>query len=364
MKKRILVLNWWDINNPKAGGAEVYIQEVFSRIAKMGYEVTLFCSEFPGSKKVEKIRGIKVIREGPFWLININTLLWYYKNHNKFDLTIDFTNKILYFTPLYVRQKPHFAIALDVFGEMLVKEFGYLGHFMAYFQRLILKLYKSTNFITTSKGTKSELIEVGIKPEKIKIIYQGTDAKKFHPGEKSITPLIIYVGRLQKYKRVDLAIMAFKRMINCQKDLKFVIVGTGKDLPRLMTIVKKENLQQKVKFLGFISEKEKVAIYQRAWLNVQPSIKEGWGLSVLEAGDCGVPTLAADVPGLREAVIDGKTGWLFEKNNLNDFSQKLKKLLLNKNLLNKIGNTALIHSRKFTWDKTAKEIEKEIRALY
>lgn len=364
MKKRILVLNWWDIKNPKAGGAEVYIFEVFSRIVKLGYEVTLFCAEYPGCKKEEKIRGIKIIRKGSSWLVNLNTLFWYYRNHNNYDLTIDFTNKILYFTPLYVRAKPHFAIALDVFGEMLVKEFGVAGYFFAFIQRLILKLYKNTNFITTSLGTKKELIEIGIKPEKIKIIYQGTDAKKYHPGRRSENPFIIYVGRLQKYKRVDMAIMAFKKIMSCRKNLKFIIVGTGKDLPRLKKIVKKERLNSKVKFLGFISEGEKVEWYQKSWLNVQPSIKEGWGLSVLEAGDCGVPTLAANVPGLREAVIDGKTGLLFEKNNSIDFSEKLKKLILDENLLRKMGIAASTNSRKFSWGKTARLIEKEFRTYW
>jgi glycosyltransferase involved in cell wall biosynthesis len=301
-----------------------------------------------------------VIRRGSPWLINLRSIFWYFVNHNRFDLVVDFTNKLPYSTPLYVWRKLHLAITLDVFGEMLIKEFGLFGYFLAYFQRLILKFYKKTNFITTSYCTKNELIDVGIKPEKIEIIYQGTDFIKYHPGKKSKTPLLIYVGRLQKYKRVDIAIMAFKKIKNCCRNLQFVIIGTGKDLPRLKKITKSGGLSSKVKFLGFVSEKEKVAWYQKAWLNVQPSIKEGWGLSVLEAGDCGVPTIAANVPGLCEAVVDGKTGWLFEKNNLDEFSAKLRNVLLNEKMLNKAGAMALKHSRKFNWDLTAQLVEAKI----
>jgi len=361
MKKRILIFNWWDIKNPKAGGAEVHLDEIFSRLAKDGFEITLLCSKFKHSKSFENINGIKVIRKGSISTINIISFVWYLIHQKEFDLVIDYTNKIPYLTCLYARRKS-IAIAHHVFGEIWQKEWGAAGNFFAYFERLFYRLYKNSPIVAVSQSTKEELIDLGLPARNIKVIYNGISAPT-KTGIKSRKPLIVFLGRLKKYKRIDLILEAMPTLIKIYPKIQLIIMGRGSDAKRLKKIVAERKIQSHVKFLGFVSEPLKLAILRKAWLNIQLSIKEGWGFSVLEAAACGTPTLAANVSGLKETIINGKTGWLFEKNNLDEFSSKLKNVLLNEKILKKAGALALKHSRKFNWDKTAQLIEKEIHKL-
>ncbi len=361
-KKRILIFNWWDIKNPKAGGAEVYLNEVFSRLTKR-YEITLLCAKFPKSKPEEKINGINVIRRGPTWLINLTSVFWYLKNKDKFDLVLDFTNKIPYCTPLFVRSKPCIAIALDIFGEIFVKEFGFLGHILAIIERGFFLLYKKSCFISISKSTGQELFNLGVSYSNIKIINPGLSYTTYLPGPKQKEALIVYLGRLKKYKRVDLLLKVFKDIIRLIPKIRLVIIGIGNDKKRLEKLTQRLKLDSYVSFLGFLSEKEKAKWFQRAWVTVQPSIKEGWGLTVVEAAACGTPTIASNAPGLKDSILNEKTGWLFEKNNFNQLKNLIIEVLINKEKREKAGQEAIKFAKKFSWDQTARAVDKLIKNI-
>jgi len=362
LKKRILVFNWWDIKNPKAGGAEVHLNEIFSRLSKDGFEVTLLCSNFSRAKKEENINGIKVIRKGPFWLINIISILYYLKNHRKFDMVIDYTNKIPYLTPLYVRRKKSLAIAHHVFGKIWEKELGFWGKFFEFLEKMVYKLYRKKNFITVSKSTRDELMEIGVRPEKIKIIYSGLSCP-VKSGPKSENPLIIYLGRLKKYKRIDWILEAAPKIIDSFPEARFVIIGTGDDEQRLKTLAQKLRLNSFFTFTGFIPENPKLTYLRKAWLHIQPSIKEGWGFTVIEAAACGTPTIATDAPGLRETVVNNKTGWLFKENSQHNLEKIIIEALSDYKKRNVLGENAKVYARKFSWDKAALEFEEQINNI-
>jgi len=358
-KKRILVFNWWDIKNPLAGGAEVHLNEVFSRLAKNGFDITLLCSKYPGAQNRENINGIHVIRKGPFWLINIISIFHYFKNHRKYDLVIDYTNKIPYLTPLYVRKKNNLAIAHHVFGKIWEKELGFWGRFFELLERMVYKLYRKRNFVAVSKSTKDELAEIGIRPEKIEIIYSGLSCP-VKSGPKSRDPLIIYLGRLKKYKRIDWILEVAPKIIGIFPKARFVIIGTGNDEKRLKKLAQRLKLNSFLSFAGFISENQKLNYLRKTWLHVQPSIKEGWGFTVIEAAACGTPTIATNAPGLREVVLNNKTGWLFEAENFNHFEQLLFRMLNNVRRRKFASKAAIKFARKFNWAKTANQFKKEI----
>lgn len=358
MKKRILILNWWDIKNPKAGGAEVHLDEVFSRLNKKRFDVTLLCSKFQNSKPCEKINGIKVFRKGSIYTINIISFFWYLVHKNEFDMVIDYTNKIPYLTCFYTRKKT-IAIAHHVFGEIWDYESPIFGSLFKKIERFLYRLYKNTKIIAVSESTKNELIDIGIKKQNITIIRNGVNNYQYK-GTKNKTPLGIYVGRIKKYKRIHLIINAIENIKDNIKNLKVIIVGRGGDLSRLKKIVNKKNLNKYIKFTGFVDEKTKIQLLGQAWFNVQPSIKEGWGFTVMEAAVCGTPSVATNVPGLRESVLSGKTGWLFEKNDIDGLKNLLVELFTNQKKREKAAKEALKFAKNFSWDKTTKELEKEI----
>ena len=362
MKKRILILNWWDIKNPKAGGAEVYLTEIFSRLAKR-YEITLFCCRFFGGRRQEYFKGIKIIREGRPWLINFKVFFWYFKKRNEFDLIIDFTNKIPFLTPLFVK-KPHLAVALDIFGKIIVKEWGYFGYIPLVIERFLFFLYKKSQFIALSESTKRELMDIGISSNHIAIVYPGVNSDLGPKIPKSSTPLLIYVGRLMRYKRVDYIIKALSDIVKLIPGIRLIIIGRGGERLRLQELSKKFKVDSQISFLGFVKEKEKNYWLEKSWLNIQPSTKEGWGLTVIEAGRRGTPTIASNVPGLSESVKDKKTGWLFEENDLEYFKILLVDILTHPRKINLAGQKALNFSRKFSWDKAARNTEKIIENIF
>ena len=165
----ILIFNWQDIKNPLSGGAEVHLHGVFSRIAAMGHDVTLFCSAFPGAPREETIGGIKIIREGGRYLFNYRVVFRYLTRFRKmpFDVLIDDLNKIPFLTPLYVR-KALLGITHHLFRKSIFLEVPFpLAAYVYVTESLAIPLYRRIQFIVGSPSTHQELLEVGFKPERI-----------------------------------------------------------------------------------------------------------------------------------------------------------------------------------------------------
>lgn len=363
MTKRILILNWWDPGNPSAGGAEVYLKEIFSRLVEKGYRVVLLCSRFKGSSRRDKISGIEIIRIGSWWSINIISYFWYIRHKEEFDILIDFTNKVPYLTPLYIKNRPFIAIAHHIFSDSLKIEYGIIGGLLLIIERQFYKTYKNSHFIAPSKSTRDELVEIGVNKDRIKIIYEG-QPKTHITNKKSLQPLIIYVGRLKKYKRIDFLMNALIEVKKIIPGLNAVIIGDGPDRKRLKELCHQKGLEKEISFLGHISDQARNKWLQKAWVSVQPSIKEGWGLTVIEAASLGTPTIAANVPGLCESVVNDKTGWLFERDNLDQLREILIKVLSDDEYRNQISKNAFEYAKQFNWDKTAREFEREIKKRF
>ena len=120
---KILILNWQDIRNPLAGGAEVHLHEIFCRIVQQGHSVTLFCSSYPGSAPEETIKGIRVVRRGGRYTFNFR-LLWHYLTRlrkESYDVVVDDMNKIPFFTPAYIR-RPLTVVVHHLFDKSIFLE--------------------------------------------------------------------------------------------------------------------------------------------------------------------------------------------------------------------------------------------------
>jgi glycosyltransferase involved in cell wall biosynthesis len=356
---RILIVNWQDIKNPLAGGAEVHLHEVFSRIARKGHEVTLYCSSFPGAPHEENINGIKVIREGGRYLFNFRFLITYLARfkHEHFDIVVDDMNKIPFFTPLYVKQ-PIYGITHHLFGKSIFLEVNaVLATYVYLMERMAVWLYKRRHipFIVGSPSTLAELERENFPPDDVALVNYGVD-HTFHTttgAAKSLTPLIGYFGRLKKYKSVDHLLQALPMVTGQIPGLKVIIVGEGDDRSRLEAIAKELGLSEIVKFTGFVPEEKKVELLQRMWFKVTTSSKEGWGLTVLEANACGTPVIASNVQGLRDAVKDSQTGLLYTYGNVNDLSSKIRTLLSDHQLRERLTRGAIEWAKEFDWEIAA-----------
>lgn len=396
---RILVINWRDIRNPEAGGAEVHLHETFSRIVAWGHEVILLCSRFPGAAESERIDGIDVIRHGGKWTFNL-TVPWYYRRHlahRSFDVVIEDINKIPALMPWFLDGPPLMILLHHLFGTTFYREINpVLATYLYFMERLIPRVYRRCLFEAVSESTRDELVRMGVAADRISVVHNGLDSRFLDGGitdapaapdrkdapaapdrkdapaapdrkdvpataDRKEPGLVIYLGRLKKYKNVDHLIQAMAIVRKEVADAHLVIVGTGDRRRALEALTRSMGLDNAVRFTGFVSEEEKLRLLNRAEVAAYPSSKEGWGITVIEANACGVPVVAARVPGLRDAVVDGETGMLVPHGDRAAMARALIDLLRDREKRVRLAENAVARSRRYTWENTARQTLEVIR---
>jgi len=355
---KILAINWQDISNPQAGGAEVHLTEILTRLVQKGHSVTLLCSGYEGAVKTEEKDGIRIIRSGGRYTFNwvlpfkLKKLL----RKEKFDIILEDINKIPFFTPLF-HKLPVLVIIPHLFSDSVFKEINFLlGLYIYLSEKPVPNVYKGFKFMVISKSTKKDLISKNISAADISVVECGIDHNLYQYDPelpKFETPTIIYLGRIKKYKSVDDLIKAMPKVLEKIPEAELLIVGEGDYKPVLEKLVKDLKLEKKVRFTGFVSKEQKVKLLQKSWVSVYPSLKEGWGLTNIEANACGTPVIASDVPGLRDSVLPEKSGLLFEYGNIQNLASALIQILSDQNLRHKLIQGGLEWARKFSWEKTA-----------
>ena len=367
--KRILVFNWRDTKHKFAGGAEVYIHELAKRWVKAGHSVTLFCGNDGHCLRNEVIDGVQVIRRGGFYFVYVWAFLYYLlRFRGQYDLIIDSENGIPFFTPFYSGEKKYLLIHhvhQDVFRKSLVPPLSWLATFLELY--IMPSVYKNIQTITVSPSSKKEILDKELTSVEPIVIYNGVDLSSYKPAQKSHMPLVLYLGRLKYYKSLHIFLHAAKKILDKMPHVKFVIAGDGEEKDNLIRLAKKLNIFDKVNFAGKVSEEEKIRLYQKAWVFVNPSYMEGWGITTIEANACGTPVVASDVPGLRDSVNNPHNGFLVPYGSINEFTASIIKLLKDDSLRAKMSIEAMYWAKQFEWKKSVeaslKLFEKEQEAL-
>jgi glycosyltransferase involved in cell wall biosynthesis len=311
---RVLFLNWRDPAHPLAGGAEVYCWEIARRFAAAGAEVTLLTSRPQGAPACEVTDGVRVHRRGGTYSLYAYAAAFLAANRRRFDAVVDCQNGIPFFSPLFVRRATsvvcvihhvhqeqfgvHFSWPLRVLGRELEGRWSRL----VYGRRPVAVVSPSTRAaVRATLGLRGPIFVVpnGAPPP-----------ARLDSHRRSPSPLIGCVGRLAAHKRMDLLVRAAVKLREGVPGLSINIAGDGPDRLRLEKLSKDLGVDDVVHFLGHVSPECKERLLELSWLTVNPSMGEGWGLGVLEANAHGVPAVAFRVPGLRDSVRDGITGWL------------------------------------------------------
>jgi glycosyltransferase involved in cell wall biosynthesis len=358
---RMLVVNWRCPKNPLAGGAEVYLQEIFSRLVSRGHHVALLSERFAGSEPEDVIEGIRVIRAGGKFTFNFTAgrQIGRLAESLNADVVIDDLNKIPFYSPWHTK-RPVLAILMHLFrGSIFRETLPPMAAYVWAAETMIPLAYKRCRFAVLSESSKKDTVKVGIDPDRIAVIPPGTDFDRFSPDASvAREPVVLHVGRLKRYKAIDHLLRATR--ILKQRGVKFttVVVGDGDDKPRLEGLAVKLGLGEQVRFTGFVPEAEKVNWYRRAAVLVENSVKEGWGLIVMEANACGTPVVVANSPGLRDSSKDGVNGLMYKYGDVPALAEKLEKLLSDDTLRNRFGQQAIAWARQWTWDGAADAMEK------
>jgi len=355
---RILILNWRDIKHPLAGGAEISTHEHAKAWVKAGHRVIMFSSSFPGAKQNEVIDGVDIIRRGNHYTVHVWAFLYFLKNlRGKIDFIVDEFHFIPFFTVLYTRIKKMAFIhetAEEIWFKNQIFPINVLGYILEPF---FIKLYKNIAFMTVSESTKRDLMRFGIHSHNIQVIHNGIKVINSQENKEK-NPTLICLGRLAKDKGTEDAIFAFYQVQKIYKNARLWIVGreeNGGYLNKLKNKVRDLSIIQKVIFYNYVSEERKFDLLQRAWILINPSVKEGWGLTVMEASSQGTPTVAYNTSGLRDSILNNKTGLLVAGKIPGNLVGKIIVLLNNKVLYNTLSKNAVEWSKKFKWNDSAKK---------
>lgn len=366
MGRKLLILNERDQRHPWAGGSELHIIETGKRLAARGYEPTLLCVRFPGSAREEMQDGLRVRRFG-------NRLTYYVmlpflvrqELRTPGTVIIEHLNKLPFCTPVYTRA-PVLLLAHHLFGTTAFRQVPFPVACVVYAaEKLIPLVYRGRPFIAVSPSTREDLIARGVPAARITVVANGLDHEHYHdrgriPAQR---PTVIVLGRVEFYKRIDLVLQALKRLIDRVPDVQLVVVGDGGARSLLARQVERLGIGAHVAFTGFVSEDEKLAHIRRAHVVVNTSEKEGWGLTVLEANACGVPIIASDVPGLRDAVRDGETGVLVPHGDVARLSEVLLRMLQDVPYRDRLAAGAVAWARRFSWENAVGDIAAVIESM-
>ena len=358
----ILALNWNDLANPQGGGAEVQLEEMLRRLVTNGHTVTLFCSGWPGCLPEETIEGIRIVRRGnrhnfnfiaPFHLRNLAA-------SEQFDILLEDINKIPFYTPLYLKMKRLLLIP-HLFATTVFHETNFvLGSYVYLAEKPLVPVYRGSKYTVPSESTADDLVARGVPRDDIQVINNGLNPEQYvyDPSvAKSSTPTILYLGRVKKYKSIQHIIQALIIVRQKLPDAKLTVIGAGDYLPALQKLAASLGLADAVEFTGFVSQEEKVDRLRRAHVAVLPSIREGWGLTNIEANSVGTTVIAADAPGLRDSVRDGVSGFLFPYGDISALADKLCLVLTDSEVRQRLEAGAREWSKNFTWDRSARELE-------
>jgi cellulose synthase/poly-beta-1,6-N-acetylglucosamine synthase-like glycosyltransferase len=359
----VLILNWYDAKHDWAGGAEIYINKIAKYLIKNGCKVTLFCGNDGSSLPYESNGGMEIIRKGSMYTVPIWAFLYYFfKFRGKYDIILDTAKGVPFFTPLYASE-PVLGVIFHIHQEMFKMGLNFPIKQIAMFleAKLMPQVYKNTEMITISDSSKKamELLGLGIK-KKINIAIPGVD---IIPARtiKTEYPSMVYLGRLRDYKHVDIALMSFSIVKEKYPNAKFFIAGGGENENYLKRLCNYLNLNHNVEFKGRVSEEEKSILLSQSWVALQPSEIEGWGMTNIEANKCGTPVIASNVDGLKDSVIEGKTGILVPPRNIQALANAMDMVFSSESLRNYLSNNAIKWSKFFTWKKSGKVFLKVIR---
>ncbi len=353
----IAICNWRDLRHPEGGGSELYVERVARGLAAAGNRVTLLSAAVPGEPRDEVHDGIRYRRRGGRRTVYLHAAWALASRRVRPDIVLDVQNGVPFVSSLVTR-RPVVALVHHVHREQWPVLFAPRAAKVGWWveSRLGPYLYRKSRYVVVSEATRRDLQRLLSDPGRITVAHNGTPEPSSTGVPKSPTPRVVVLGRLVPHKRADIVFRAAAALSERYPDLIVDVVGRGYAEPALRAEVARLGLQDRVVFHGFVEEATKCDLLAAAWVNVVPSLKEGWALSVVEAGLQETPTLAfAGAGGLDESVIDGVSGVLVQGQEA-DYTEALDSLLADPELRRRLGTGARRHAESFTWDDTVRTV--------
>lgn len=351
--RSILFLNWRDIGHPEGGGSEVYVERIASGLAAEGTAVTMFCARYPGAAAREERAGVVIVRRGGRFTLYLWAALLYVTGRlGRPDAVVEVQNGMPFLAGLYCR-RPVVVLVHHVHREqwrvVLPRPLAALGWWLE--GRVAPRVNRRHAYVTVSQATADDLVTLGVRPDQLRIVHNGTTTPPHHPDRpgRADQPTVVVLGRLVPHKRVELALHAIAELAETVPGLRLEVVGAGWWSARLARRARALGIQDRTTFHGHVDEETKHDLLASSWVLAVPSLKEGWGLVVVEAAAHATPTVGFRAAGgLRESVHDGVGGLLVD--DYAGFVASLEQVLTDPGLRDRLGVGARAHAYTFSWD--------------
>jgi glycosyltransferase involved in cell wall biosynthesis len=382
---RILYVNkMWPVH--EGGGGEVRLWEIARRLAGRGHEVTIVCGRSrPGLAATTQIEGVRietvrVLPEAIFRLTRISFFLARYlfylvsrsaiaRAARQADVVMDCATPVAS-DALPVARRAGLRCAVTVY-ETFGREWfrlrgpvtallGYLGE-----RRLFRRHYDS--YVTLSPETAQDLLARGVPADRLHLVTAGAGVER--PASRVRRPAddrileVVCVSRLVPQKNVASLLRAWKALLSEGRRARLRIIGEGTLRPVLERLARRSGIETSVVFEGFVSEERKWAALDNAQVFAFPSLREGWGLALLEAQLAGLPVVAYDLPVFQAFVSSGRHGFLVPPSDETAFARALARLLDDQELRARLGSAGAAQAARFTWDRAADEEERLLESL-
>lgn len=360
--RHVLFLNWRDTRNPEGGGSEVYIERVAAELVRHGHQVTLFCAAHEAAPAEETNEaGVRLVRRGGRHTVYTWAALSYLAGlvglgplsarrcGRRPQVLVDVCNGLPFLAPLWSR-RPVLMLVHHVHRQQWPVVLGPRAARFGWWVEswLSVRVYRRCRYVTVSEATRAELATLGVAPERVAVVYNGTPQLPPTDAGRAPYPLLVALGRLVPHKRIEVALRTVAALSGELPELRLVVAGQGWWESHLRQLADELGIADRVEFRGYVTEEEKADLLAAAWVALTPSLKEGWGLTIVEAGAAGTPTVAfRNAGGVAEAVVDGRTGLLAE--DVDDYVARVRDLLCDDEMRQGMGAAARAHAASFTW---------------
>ncbi len=362
---------------PHLGGVESHVLELSKHLIDLGHEVFVVTTKLEGTKSEDTVEGVPVKRVEPLTIFLSTPIVPGIRealSEEDYDILHSHSPPpLMSFLGVRTSKKKGVPFVLTYHCDLEIPhKFG----------PLIVNLYQRTfGTYTVSKADKiiTTTTSYGATSKAVwfreaEIIPNAVDEKRFHPSNDGSQvreklgledeKVITYVGRIVYHKGLEYFVRAANYLK--EENVKFLLVGTGDFRSELEDIIEREGVEDKVMFAGRVPNEVLPNYYAATDIFVLPSVSrlEAFGIVALEAMASCVPVIVSDIPGVRDVIVEGKHGLLTEPMNSEDLAGKIRTLLENPDIAEKMGeNGRKWVEEKFTWSKVAKEIEEVYESI-
>ena len=354
---RIVFFNWRDTSNPEGGGSEVYVESIATAMANAGHDVTIVCAAYDGAASDEVVNGVRFVRGGSKLGVYREARKRYRRGDlGNPDVVVDVQNGIPFFTHLTRRQIPTIVLVHHVHREQWPVVYDPVRARIGWTieSSISPRIHRGCQYVAVSESTRRELIELGVRADDITVVRNGTTVPAAAGEARTSAPRVIVLGRIVPHKRVELAVDAVVAASEEFPDITLSIVGEGWWRPELERYVAENSPLGMVRLTGHVDDATKQAELSAASVMLLPSLKEGWGIVVMEAAQHGVPTIAFwEAGGVQESIMDGVTGALVDTPD--EMATALCALLRDRHVREEMARAAQIRASLFNWEASAAE---------